>query len=297
MPFHNLLVGLSGTEKDLEMIRYASVVSRHCRPKRVNFVHVQAENSSPKKTSPSFDQGMELIRNKVTEHFDHPDLESECFVLRNSPIDGLLEFAATHETDLILVGHAKSTRGIMGRRLAMKAPCSVWIKPEGAPLKIDNLLVPIDFSAPSADALESATMLVSQGKGNGCFALHVYFNEASVTYDEYDEVIRGQEMEAFSKFIAPINLHGIEVKPLFEESANVAHAIERVAESQQIDLVVMGTRGRSRSAAVLLGSETEHVIAESIVPVLAVKHFGARLNLLQAILDKKFLSRGGNRTS
>ena len=179
----------------------------------------------------------------------------------------------------------------------MKAPCSVWIKPEGASLKIDSILVPIDFSSSSADALESAAMLASLGKDNDCFALHVFFNEATVTYDEYEEVIRGQEAKAFAKFIAPINLHGVEVKPLYEESANVAHAIERVAERQHINLVVMGTRGRSRSAAILLGSETDHVISESIVPVLAIKHFGARLNMLQALLDKRFLNRSGNRYS
>ncbi len=291
MPFHNLLVGLSGNEKDAEMIGYASVVASLIRPDKVNFVHAMPVQRA------SFDEVRRRIRGEVADHFSYPDLEPECYALRNAPVDGLLEFAATHETDLMLVGHAKSSRGIMGRRLAMKAPCSVWVKPENAPRRIDRILIPIDFSDSSADALELATNLSALGGSGQCLALHVYFNDAAISYDDYDQVIRGKEESVFAEFISPINLHGVEVTPLFEECASVAHAIERVAGRHQIDLVVMGTRGRSRSAAVLLGSETEHTIAESIVPVLAVKHFGARMNLLQALLDKRFIHRSGNKFS
>lgn len=297
MPFQNLLIGLSGNEKDVELIRYASVVTGHVRPGKVDFVHVLAAERPSAVPPLSYDQRIERIRGEVADHFKSSGVKPECHVLRNSPVDGLLEFAAVNETDLILVGHGKSSRGIMGRRLAMKAPCSVWIKPENAAQKIERILVPIDFSTPSADALELATTLAAMGGTRQCLALHVYFNDAPVSYDDYDEVIRGREASAFDQFISPLNLHGIEVKPLFEDCASVAHAIERVADRHQIDLVVMGTRGRSRSAAVLLGSETEHVITESIVPVLAVKHFGARLNLLQALLDKRFLHRSGNKYS
>lgn len=49
----------------------------------------------------------------------------------------------------------------------------------------------------------------------------------------------------------------------------------------------MGTRGRSRSSAVLLGSETEQVMMDTSVPVLAVKHRGAQLRLRQALADQR----------
>ena len=57
----------------------------------------------------------------------------------------------------------------------------------------------------------------------------------------------------------------------------------------------MGTRGRSRSAALLLGSETEHVMRETTLPVIAVKHFGARLRFLEALLARRLRPRGGAR--
>jgi nucleotide-binding universal stress UspA family protein len=83
------------------------------------------------------------------------------------------------------------------------------------------------------------------------------------------------------------------LRPLFVESPHVAETICRLAEERQADLIVMGTRGRSRSAGILLGSETEETIVHTRVPVLAVKRFGNRLSFLQALLDKRFREREG----
>ena len=66
-----------------------------------------------------------------------------------------------------------------------------------------------------------------------------------------------------------------------------------MAQEQNVDMKVMATRGRSRSATILLGSVTEGVIIEARTPVLVVKHFGARLGLLQVLMDRRF-RQGGN---
>jgi len=54
----------------------------------------------------------------------------------------------------------------------------------------------------------------------------------------------------------------------------------------------MATRGRSRSATILLGSVTEGVIIEARTPVLVVKHFGNRLGVLQVLMDRRFRQGG-----
>ena len=46
----------------------------------------------------------------------------------------------------------------------------------------------------------------------------------------------------------------------------------------------------------LLGSVTEEMILATSVPLLAVKHFGARLSVLQALLDRRFWHKGGLHT-
>ncbi len=215
-------------------------------------------------------------------------------VLTGPLVDQLLAYVAEKQVDLLLVGHRLSHPGrrALARRLAMKAPCSVWMVPEGTPAAPQRILVPIDFSEPAADSMRVATSMARLCGHSECLALHVYFNEAVVTYEGYDQVLRGQEEQAFRQFIAPINCQGVQVTPLFEESANVAHAIGRAAERHGTDLIVMATRGRSQSSAILLGSVTEEMIIETRVPLLVVKHFGARMGVLQALLDRGFWQRG-----
>jgi nucleotide-binding universal stress UspA family protein len=50
-----------------------------------------------------------------------------------------------------------------------------------------------------------------------------------------------------------------------------AERILEYAESKKSDLIVMGTRGRSGLAGLLLGSQVQKVITHSTCPVLAVK--------------------------
>ena len=66
--------------------------------------------------------------------------------------------------------------------------------------------------------------------------------------------------DAYERFVAPINLHGAKLRPMFVESERIAATIHKVAEDEKVDLKVISTRGRSRSAAILLGSVTEGVI-------------------------------------
>jgi nucleotide-binding universal stress UspA family protein len=233
-----------------------------------------------------------------SEFLDVPAaVDVEYAVLAGPLTDQLLTDLVASQSDLILVGHGAghSGRRALARRLAMNAPCSVWMVPEDSPTRLTRILAPLDFSNDSADTLRVAVSL-ARASGAGITALHVYFNEAVATYEGYDQLLRGQEREAYERFIAQIDCQGASLEPVFEEGANVAHAISRVAERVRADLVVMGTRGRSRSAAILLGSVTEETIIDTSLPLLAVKHFGARMGVLAALLDHRFLFSKGLHT-
>jgi nucleotide-binding universal stress UspA family protein len=54
-------------------------------------------------------------------------------------------------------------------------------------------------------------------------------------------------------------------------TTNIPQRIVRVAEDEQFDLIVMGTRGLGGAKAWLLGSVSQRVITEAPCPVLLVK--------------------------
>jgi nucleotide-binding universal stress UspA family protein len=233
---------------------------------------------------------------EVHSHFTGvaEDVKTSCDVLKGPLLDRLLEYTAEQEVDLLLVGHRHNRpgRGSLARRLAMKAPCSLWMVPEDVPVMLDRILVPIDFSDHAADTMRVAIDLARLSGTRELLALHVYFDETHVTYEDADLVTRGHELEAFERFMAPIDRQGVRVAPLFVEGSHPAETIHRVAAEQGVDLKVMGTRGRSRSAAVLLGSVTEGVLMHARTPVFVVKHFGAQITFLQALLDRAFSKKG-----
>ena len=59
----------------------------------------------------------------------------------------------------------------------------------------------------------------------------------------------------------------------------------------------MATRGRSRAASVLLGSTTSAVMANTAIPVLAVKHFGSRMTLREALLNHRIWEQQSPKTN
>jgi nucleotide-binding universal stress UspA family protein len=286
--FRHVMVGLRRTEQDVDLIRYAAMLARLDTAAEVRFVHVLPRSG----TEPARrDAILSEMEQEVAKSFlNVPDsVKVHCDLLEGPLVDRLLSFAAEQHVDLIMVGHRPDHppgRGSLVRRLAMKAPCSVWIVPNGSPLRIRKVLVPVDFSEPSADAMKVAVSMARLVGNAECLPLHVYFNEAILTYEEAEPIVRGEEEAAYRKFVAPIDCAGVKVTPLFVEGANVAHTIHRVAQEQSVDLKVMATRGRSRSAAILLGSVAEGVIIEARTPVLVVKHFGAQMGLLQLLLER-----------
>ena len=297
-PFSRLTVGLARTPADACTAAYAALVCRLGTVEQVRFVHVLPREGTSGPLAGREHVEAELRQTVAGQFTDVPVHVRVDYAVLSGPLtDQLLTEVVTAQSDLLLVGHGagRSGRRALARRLAMNAPCSVWMVPEDSPSRLTRILAPLDFSDDSADTSQVAVWL-ARASGAAITALHVYFNEAVATYEEYDEILRGQERQAYEKFVAPIDRQGVELNPVFEEGANVANVIGRVAEREGADLIVMGTRGRSRSAAILLGSVTEQTIIDTRLPLLAVKHFGARMGVLQALLDRRFLFSKGLHT-
>jgi sulfate permease, SulP family len=233
-------------------------------------------------------------------------------VLEGPLLDQLLRLTTERQRDLVLLGHRRARSGhrAVARRLAMVSPASVWLVPEGASPKITRILAPIDFSDHSADALSVAIQVARANGLNHLHALHVYVDASTIRYDEHIEEVLGQEQAAFEKLLTLVDSRGVEevlgqeqaafeklltlvdsrgvvVEPIFVEGDRITQEILRTAQQQGCDLIVMNTRGRSRAASVLLGSTTSDTMAETMVPMLAVKHFGGRMSLVEALTNHR----------
>ena len=64
---------------------------------------------------------------------------------------------------------------------------------------------------------------------------------------------------------------GIKTKAVVVQSDLVAESIMSAAKKHKCDLIVMASHGRKGIKRVLLGSETQHVLTHSNVPVLVLR--------------------------
>jgi sulfate permease, SulP family len=292
-PFHRIAVVLSPPAAARTLIGYADMFARRWRQLALHLLVPENERAGTE-PGPAAADAIAALPPALAAARDEE--RATVHYLRGAVLDGALQAVVAMHADLVLVGSGPvgADRRALVRRLAMQAPCSIWMVPAGAAASITRIVVPIDFSPRATDALQVATAIAAD-LGAGCAALHVRFDPTLAAPEEAVAAVLGREREAFGLLTARADLHGVDVEGLFEEGRDVAKVVLRVAADRQADLVVIGTRGRTRAAALLLGSETEHILQESGRPVLAIKHFGAHLRLTEALLDPRFRDREGPR--
>ena len=144
-------------------------------------------------------------------------------------------------------------------------------------VKIERILVPMDFSSFSLAALEYATAL-AESFGAELHLIHVMEDpvpyarksESLAIVAKLREELQG-EAEAEIKAAAAAHVgsdltlrHSITWGEPFVD-------IVRYARDNEIDLIVMGTHGRGAVQHMLLGSVAEKVLRKAPCPVLTVR--------------------------
>jgi nucleotide-binding universal stress UspA family protein len=145
-------------------------------------------------------------------------------------------------------------------------------------ITIKNILVATDFGAPSEAALEYGRQ-IARLSGATLHVLHVVPDAASQVLTPVGMVpdLGGLQMDleddARHRLEQAINENDRDLKSVIAviSSTAPARAILAYAESKQIDLIVLGTHGRSGLAHLLMGSVAEHVVRSAPCSVLTVR--------------------------
>lgn len=147
-------------------------------------------------------------------------------------------------------------------------------------MKLKRILVPVDYSACSAGALQLAAALAAT-LDTAVEVVHVwdrpsYVSNAVMTTTEPvsgKSLIRMIEQNAqndLNEFLASVKLPSGVVSTSRLISGDPASTLLQTIQEGDYDLVVMGTHGRTGLSRVLLGSVAEKLVRMSRVPVLTV---------------------------
>ncbi|MBI4444978.1 MAG: universal stress protein [Acidobacteria bacterium] len=140
-------------------------------------------------------------------------------------------------------------------------------------MSFERIVVATDFSEGSAAVMGMAETLAGPGSAT-VFLVHVLeFPMAAAvtgtTQSESEESYR-KAVQQMDQFISKQRPPEIEIRKVVLVGTP-AEAISEFARQEQAQMIVVGTRGRSGLARVLLGSTAESVLRQAPCHVLVVK--------------------------
>lgn len=298
--FRRILVTFDFDTDMRSFLEYTKKIADMARPEQLFFHHASEDVDIPEKVKSMFpalaepftDVVEERMKELVAEFFDGDESCNVSFVAdEGEPLARLLNLIRSEEIDLVIVGRAKdsTTASVFAEKLSRKAPCSVLIVPEGSKPEFGKTVLASDFSPSASDALEIAEAFITGSGGRSLELLHVYkvpqgYSKLGKTREEFAEIMRQNAVDNFQEFESQRESSQVSIEPNLLLGKSRSKSIASYGKEADVDLLVMGARGRTGGAAVLLGSVTEKVIRSVDVPLLAVKKKGEGMDLLEAIL-------------
>ena len=191
-------------------------------------------------------------------------------------------YAKSHDADLVVIGDQGET---FVQELFLGTTASKTLSRGNLPLLIvkqepkghyKHVLVPVDFSRSSLDALDVALKVVT---GSSIHVLHAIemplgrkmkqlgLNAKSI--DLYRDKMLSRAREAMEKLVAD-HVRGDTRVTCIIEYGRAPAVIAEKTKFLDIDLIVMGKRGETELDEVLFGSVTKHVLYETPCDVLVV---------------------------
>ncbi len=226
-----------------------------------------------------------------TRAADH-GLSVQTRVVTGIPSEEVLAAAKADDVDLIVVGTRGKTGlehvmlGSTAERIIRMAPCPVLAvrsEREGTglaasgephPTALERILLPIDFSDCSVDALEYAAVVAQRTKAS-LMLLHV-LEPVSYGIDfTFPHVSKRKQMrQALGKQLSDVvtALAAVGVPSEYSIRGGLpGDSILDVARTRPVDMIIMGTHGRRGLSHAFFGSVAESVLRKSHCPVLTVR--------------------------
>lgn len=294
------MVGFDLTEMDDRIIGYLSILLQTIPLKRILYVHIAKELELPKEVTDKYpallapldDYIADSISRKIAHLFEGNKIVHDVIVQEGPPLETFLRLSKIKNVDLVIFGRKKSLKGsgLLAGHVVRKSPASILFVTEQFNPTIKNVLVPIDFSKHSVISLNLVLKMKEHAGVNIHFS-HLYnvpirFYKTGKTHEEFAEIMKGHAMNDMNQFLRENNVKDdYSCEYILSDDQPKANLIYEHAHDSEMDMILMGSRGRTTSSALLIGSIVEKVLLlDSDIPILVVKDRGENMGFLEALL-------------
>lgn len=295
-----LLVALDLTEMDDALIQYTSIMAEHFQTQKVYFFHVvnsfelpeEVRESYPDLKAPTDESIQNAIEDKIEKQWKSDySCEKVVELKEGNPTDQLLKWIDIKNVDMLVMGRKRNLRGsgVLPQKVTKVAHSSILLVPEAVSHQLKTVVVPVDFSKHSKLAMEEAISLTKK-TGAELLMLNTYkvpsgYHTTGKSKEEFAEIMKGHAEKDFEKFLNKNNLGKDFHCDFIHDDDSPADTIFNYARSKNADMIIMGSKGRTGLASILLGSVTEKVINyDADIPLMVVKEKEENMGFLKALL-------------
>jgi len=206
-------------------------------------------------------------------------------VVIGNPLESIIDHVSREKVDLLVLGVHGTATGAVGigdiaAACVRRSPSKVLLTRENHPGAYKNIVVGVDFSDTSLHALEAAERVAACDQAT-LHVVHVYqppwrrlhyfapTRETSLDFQkQYRDALLGR-LESLTQNLK--SRDSITTRFHLVEHTSDGRGIAEFATKSHADLIVIGTRGRSNLADVLLGSTAERVLKQATCSILTVR--------------------------
>lgn len=291
------MVGLDGKSSDTTILNHIERIKDAFNIQKIYFVHIAEDLCLPESSELLYSEHIapmdENIRKVLIDDLEAAfktldDLKYEIIVKDGDPSTELLKLIDIKQIDLLVLGR-KPKPGItyFSRQLASRAPCSVIFVPKSGHGEYRKILVPMDFTSTSKKALELAFTYQNDNEKTDVFPVHFYsvpkgYSKTGKSFDEFSSIMKENAKNKF-KDLLPRHLNK-KFNLVLDKEENTAKNIFNYSLRKGADLIMIGSKGRTKIASFLSGSVAAKLVEMSYhLPILIDKRKGYNLDAMGAL--------------
>ncbi|BDD06221.1 universal stress protein [Aureibacter tunicatorum] len=304
-----IIVALDLSNHDRFLIKYILKGLKHNdKLEDVYFLHIVRDYQSPKlkerfpETDSPIDEQIKTKINQEIKEFGEDQFPGNIHVEvhEGDVAKTILKWAEIKNADLIVLGKKYDRKHIeeTPKYITKLAKCSVLIVPDhNPPTNIDKIVVAIDFSDLSAHAIKQAiavSNMIGQftGQGPKLQLVNVYevpsgYHTTGKSFEEFGDIIKENHKKEYAKFIKKNNLDeaSFPCDFLLDEHSNTSKRIALYAKETHARGIVIGSKGRTHLASMLLGSVAENLLSYNHeIPFAVIKDKTDNYDFFDAIM-------------
>lgn len=297
--FKKAMVGLDLSPIDEILITQIKAFAPILGIEMVYFVHVAKNLILPEEVTRAYPDLIAPVDETIVSQIEHEienvkpslDIPYEINVKEGNPQETMLRWSKIKNIDLLVMGRKKGKcpSDSLVNNLSQKYPHPVLLLPE-SPIQetFQRLLLPIDFSRHSLVSISLAREIAAK-TGGEILCCHLYevprgYTKTGKSFDEFSAIMLENAKKDFAKFLSENKLPELPCEFILKHKKDEADNIMKHAQSSGADLLIIGSRGRTKSAAVLLGSVAEKLVnTNHEIPMIVMKEQGENMSFFEAL--------------